>query len=67
MFGGSFTSQIADNFGWGKLIFFADTGFSSFLSRGAPFYGMALIICGVYCVAFLAAAYIAFSRRDIAG
>lgn len=71
MFGGSFTSLIADNFGWGKLIFFADTGFSSFLSTGAPFYGitlsMALIICGVYCAVFLASSYFAFSHRDIAG
>lgn len=71
MFGGSFTSLMADNFGWGKLIFFADTGFSAFLSSGAPFYGitlsLALIICGVYCVVFLTSSYIVFSRRDIAG
>lgn len=71
MFGGSFTTLIADNFSWGKLIFFADTDFSGFLSKGAPFYGitlsLALIICGIYCAAFLASSYIAFSRRDIAG
>ncbi|NLJ30083.1 MAG: ABC transporter permease subunit [Clostridiales bacterium] len=71
MFGGSFTMLIADNFSWGKLIFFADTAFSTFVTGGAPFYGitlgLALIICGVYCAAFLASAYVAFTKRDVAG
>ncbi len=71
MFAGSFTMFIAYNFSWGKLIFFADTAFSSFVLSGAPFYGItlgsALLICSAYSAAFLAAAYAAFIRRDVAG
>lgn len=71
MFAGSFTTFVAYNFSWGKLIFFADTAFSSFVLSGAPFYGitlgLALLICAAYSAAFLAAAYGTFIRRDVAG
>lgn len=71
MFAGSFTTFIAYHFSWGKLIFFADTDFSTFVLSGAPFYGitlgLALLICAVYSAAFLAAAYGTFIRRDVAG
>lgn len=71
MFAGSFTTFIAYNFSWGKLIFFADTAFSTFVLSGAPFYGitlsLALLICAVYGAVFLAAAYASFIRRDVAG
>jgi hypothetical protein len=70
MLGGSFTTELAMNFSWGKYIFFADTNFSYFITKGAPFYGItlasALIICAAYCVAFLAAGYVIFMKRDIA-
>lgn len=71
MFAGSFTMFIAYNFSWGKLIFFADTAFTSFVLSGAPFYGitlgLALLICGVYSAVFLVASYETFARRDVAG
>ncbi|ADU26177.1 ABC transporter permease [Ethanoligenens harbinense] len=71
MFGGSFTLFLAYNFNWGKFIFFADTAFSTFIRNGAPFYGitlgLALLICGIYSAGFLAASYITFNKRDIAG
>ena len=69
MFAGTYTRLLAYNFSWGKLIFFADTGFSSFVTDGAPFYGitlsLALLICAVYCAAFLFAGYFTFAKRDI--
>jgi ABC-type transport system involved in multi-copper enzyme maturation, permease component len=69
MLGGSFTTLLAQNFDWGKYIFFADTGFSGFVTSGAPFYGitlgLAVTICAVYCVGFLCAGYLTFAKRDI--
>jgi ABC-2 type transport system permease protein len=69
MFAGSFTIYIAYNFSWGKFILFCDTGFSSFIISGAPFYGITLslelIKSAVYCVVLLAAGYITFQKRDI--
>jgi ABC-2 type transport system permease protein len=69
MFGGSFIALLAQNFDWGKYIFFADTSFSAFVMSGAPFYGitlgLALLICAIYCVGFIFAGYFTFAKRDI--
>lgn len=69
MFGGSYTQLLAYHFSWGKYIFFADTSFPTFLTNGAPFYGitlsLALVICAVYCIAFFFAGYFTFAKRDI--
>jgi len=70
MFGGSLTQLIAQNFDWGKYIFFADTNFSSFTTFGSISYGLtlpfALVICAIYCIVFMFAGYFAFAKRDIA-
>ena len=69
MLAGSFTIFLAMNFSWGKYILFCDTNFSSFVTSGAPFYGItlsfALIISAIYSVVFLAVAYFIFAKRDI--
>lgn len=69
MFAGSFTELAAMYFPWGKFILFSDTAFSTFMVRGASFYGItlgsALLICLAYCVVFLFGGYFAFIKRDI--
>lgn len=69
MFGGSFIQLLATHFSWGKLIFFAETNFTSFVRNGAPFYGitlgLAITICAIYCAVFIAGGYFAFAKRDI--
>jgi ABC-2 type transport system permease protein len=69
MFGGSFALFFGQYFSWGRLILFADTGFSTFIMSGAPFYGitlgLALLISAAYCAVFLFAGYFTFAKRDI--
>lgn len=69
MFGGSFALLLGKFFNWGKFVLFADTGFSSFITRGAPFFGVtlsfALIVSLIYCIGFMFAGYFVFAKRDI--
>jgi ABC-2 type transport system permease protein len=69
MLGGSFTAMLAQNFSWGKFIFFADTDFPTFMLSGAPYFGvtlsLALTICAIYCIGFFCAGYLTFAKRDI--
>jgi ABC-2 type transport system permease protein len=69
VFGSSIFTELALRFSWGKYIYFADTAFSSFISKGSPIYGMSLGFAVLYSIVctliLLIASYFTYEKRDI--
>lgn len=69
LFSSSLFVTLSQHFGWGKFIYLGDAFFSSFLTSGAPFYGVSLSFSLIYCFAWtvllLIASYVVFEKRDV--